>query len=135
MSLLTTRRQRRMLKSENAKWPTTLMEVPRDTWPWAPHTEEHQKRQSVWRSRYYLVQVFAERDNIIRLSINRASVEADRFEDGISWNELQDLKRECGYGDFYAIEVFPRDRDIVNVANMRHLWILPEPLKIGWFTK
>lgn len=24
-------------------------------------------------------------------------------------------------------------QDYVNVANMRHIWVLPEPLSIGWF--
>ena len=53
--------------------------------------------------------------------------------DGISWDQLMALKRHIGYGELYAIEIFPRDTDIVNVANMRHLWILREPLSIGWF--
>ena len=45
------------------------------------------------------------------------------------------VKREIGFGDWYALEIFPRDGDIVNVANMRHLWMLATPLSIGWFAQ
>lgn len=38
-------------------------------------------------------------------------------------NDLQRLKRECGRGDLDAVEVYPRDCDVVNVANMRHLFV------------
>lgn len=31
-----------------------------------------------------------------------------------------------------AVEIYPAERDIVNVANMRHLWVLPERLPFGW---
>lgn len=45
--------------------------------------------------------------------------------DGITWDDLQWLKAAVGFGDREAVEVFPRDCDVVNVANMRHLWVLP----------
>lgn len=45
--------------------------------------------------------------------------------DGITWDDLQWIKRAAGYGDREAVEVYPLDDDVVNVANMRHLWILP----------
>lgn len=31
-----------------------------------------------------------------------------------------------------AGEVFPAESDVVNVANMRHLWLLREPPPFGW---
>ena len=46
--------------------------------------------------------------------------------------ELQDIKRQAGLGDYMAVEIYPKDRDIVNVANMRHLWVLRDPLQFGW---
>jgi hypothetical protein len=88
----------------------------------------------VWRSREFLVQVFQEGDGIVRASINRTSVNSGngRWLDGISWDELQRVKREIGRGHRDAVEVFPADRDVVNVANMRHLWIFTEPLQYAW---
>jgi hypothetical protein len=55
-----------------------------------------------------------------------------RFVDGIAWEDLQRLKAEIGKGDYCAVEIYPRDRDLVNVANMRHLWLLPEVPGYCW---
>lgn len=71
--------------------------------------------------------------NAIRLSVNRTTLgDNGRWVENITWDELQELKRQCGFGDWYAIEVYPRDKDVVNVANMRHLWVLQESLNVGW---
>lgn len=86
----------------------------------------------MWISRDFLVQVFLEK-RAIRLSVNRTTIQSDgRWSDRITWDELQAIKREVGYGDRFAVEIYPADRDLVNVANMRHLWILRDPLGIGW---
>ena len=87
---------------------------------------------SVWRSREYLVQVFEPKNGGQRMTVSRTSVEAGMWRDGISWDELQLLKRQCGFGDFWAVEIYPADADIVNVSNMRHLWILAFPPDFAW---
>ena len=46
--------------------------------------------------------------------------------------DLQRLKAECGYGGHDAVEVFPHALDVINVANMRHLWVMGEPLTFAW---
>ncbi len=48
------------------------------------------------------------------------------------WDELQRIKSECGYGNTDAIEIYPADDDVVNVANMRHLWILDSRIPFAW---
>lgn len=93
---------------------------------------------AVWRSRHYFVMVFATPPlngvEARRLSINRVTIGSDgHWNQDIPWEDLQRCKRETGHGDWYGVEVYPRDRDIVNIANMRHLWLLAEPLGIGWF--
>lgn len=116
---------------ENAKWPAQLKEWPREEWP--NHGAPGVLR--VFRSRHFLVQEFAAvAPAIVRLSVNRAAITADGgWRQDITWEELQRLKREAGYGDFDAVEVFPPDTDVVNVANMRHLWILPaDTLAFAW---
>lgn len=88
---------------------------------------------AVWRSKGFLVQSFIE-NGCVRLSINRTKLRNDGlWEDGITWDELMECKRQVGMGERYAVEVYPRDRDIVLKANMRHLWVLQEPLPIGLF--
>jgi len=84
----------------------------------------------VWRSKGFLLQVF-NFENSMRLSIIRTALTEDgKWQQNITWEELQRLKRECGKGDQVAVEIYPRDDDIVNVANMRHLWLTDT--KIGW---
>ena len=81
---------------------------------------------SVFRSKRYLAQLFATlHEGVLRLSVNRSTMQvgATRWDDGLTWDELQQIKRECGYGDCDAVEVYPSDGDIVNDANMRHLFI------------
>ena len=45
-------------------------------------------------------------------------------EDGITWDELMAAKNE-GFPDEIAIEIYPREEDLVNETNTRHLWIVP----------
>lgn len=85
------------------------------------------------RSREFLVQEFeAQAPAVVRLSINRVELAGDRWVDGISWEELQRIKSECGYGQADAVEIYPPKDDEVNVANMRHLWVLRDPLSFAW---
>lgn len=131
------RTKRRKINRDMQKGqPAALTPVPQDKWP---PQKPGESRIEVWRSRDYLVQVFAEEHDVIRLSVSRARVNRDgHWEDDLSWDELQRIKREIGYGNVRAFEVFPCDDDVVNVANMRHLWILPDGADIppfGWKRK
>ena len=126
-----TRAERRALEAENRKWPLALRQVPRSEWP--PSSVPPERRPiEVWRSRDFLVQVFKYSDEVERLSVNRTSHNGERFVDGITWGELQNLKSECGRGDKDAVEIFPRDQDVVNVANMRHLWVFATMFPLAW---
>lgn len=121
----------KILEKENAKRPVVLTMIPASAWPAKPYDPS---RVEVWISQKYLVQVFNEDGGIVRLSVNRTMPRLNGgWMENITWDELQDIKRDIGRGDSYAVEVYPRDGDVVNVANMRHLWILPEPLTVGWF--
>ena len=89
-------------------------------------------RIAVWQNDDFLVQVFAERDGIVRLTVCRTLRKGGHWKDGITWDELQFIKDAVGYDAFDAVEVYPRHCDVVNVANMRHLWILPEAVRFAW---
>ena len=131
------RQHRRSLLKEQRQhikqFPSTLTLVPRIEWP-----SINPMPSAVWRSRQWLVQLYDESaphlPGLMRLSVIRAALKSDgHWQDGITWDELQTIKREVGFADWWAVEVYPRDRDLVNVSNMRHLWLLPVPLRIGWF--
>jgi hypothetical protein len=84
----------------------------------------------VFRSNRFCVQVFEEAEGMMRLSINRAAIDRNgQWLDGITWEELQELKSQAGFGDYDAVEVFPADADVVCIANMRHLFIFKTPLQ------
>lgn len=128
MTITASRTQRRLAAKENAKRPKALTQLEKAQWP----NDGEVKRIAVWCNRDFLVQVFAETD-AIRLSINRTTLRSDgRWEDDISWDDLQRIKAEVGYRDRTAYEVYPRDHDVVNVANLRHLWIPHVAPTFGW---
>jgi hypothetical protein len=129
---MTAKAARRFLEQENRTWPETLTAVPKERW--RAQSWDDSKRIRVLRSRRFMVQVFEEADGVLRLSVNRTELApgGERWVEGITWDELQMLKLEAGYGDSFAIEIYPPALDEVNVANMRHLWILPERLNVGW---
>ena len=117
-----------LMAKENNKWPVVLRPVPESEWP----IRRPYGIVEVWRSREFLVQVFAEIGGIERLTICRTMLSGDSWKDNISWDELQEVKRQCGRGNKDAVEIYPADKDIVNVANMRHLWVLPDEIGYKW---
>lgn len=130
------RDQRRQLARdmarENARWPDRLTPIPKSVWPQA-YREASEAPAEVWRSRDYLVQVYQEAAPVhVRLSICRTRLSGDRWADNIPWDDLQRLKAECGFEDWDAVEVYPPAGDVVNVANLRHLWILEDRLAFAW---
>ena len=106
-----------------------LCRIPESEWPKDHFTPS---RIEVWKGSRYLVQVFEEGGKVLRVSVNTVVAgKTGKWVDGITWEDLMEIKRQIGRGYEYAVEVLPRDADIVNVANMRHFWILPEPV-CGW---
>lgn len=134
MSHVSTREQRREMTRLNAKVPLLLEEVPSADWPEFYKTDSGKKLVRVMRSRHWLVQIYADEHPLVlaRLSVNRTRIDGDRWQEGIQWQDLMGLKAECGYAFYDAVEVYPNMLDIVNVANMRHLWVLREKLPFAW---
>jgi cupin superfamily acireductone dioxygenase involved in methionine salvage len=135
MTVLTSRDERRQLDRDNKKQPLVLTEVRQEEWP--HNTPLGLSR--VLRSRSFLVQIFdPEQEGLPRrLSICRTQINAQekRWSDGITWDEIQQLKREAGYGSVDAVEIYPADNDVVNVANMRHIFLMAQPLSFAWRKK
>ena len=87
-------------------------------------------------SKKYLVQLYQEKEKPLRLSINRTGINAKReWEDNITWDEIQQIKNEIGFADNDCVEIYPAEKNIVNVANMRHIWVMPELLDFSWKDK
>lgn len=117
-----------------ATLPDHLTEIPRERWPADPPALNVSPRLRAWASKAFIVQEFAEPSAPRRLSISRTAVDRDgRWVDGITWDEIQAIKAAVGYGAWCAIEVYPPDDKVVNVANVRHIWLVPTPAWI-WGT-
>ena len=57
---------------------------------------------------------------MVRRYPNRIAVQS-AHEEPISWEDLQKVKREI-LGDVVAVEIFPKESEVVNLRNTRHLW-------------
>lgn len=127
------KQKRQYLRVENKKWPVRLAQVPADRLPPIFRANPNDAPSFVWRSRDFVVQLFADPSGKLRLSVNRTELDSTgRWKDGITWDDLQRLKGEAGFGQLQAVEIYPPDGDVVNVSNMRHLWLMAEPLPFAW---
>ena len=89
---------------------------------WQSYFGEHSI--GVWEDDTYLVAAFQDQ-NTIRLDIQRKDLK-----DGITWDELQHIKDECGYSDKDAVEFYPAKDAIINNGNFRHLYIFQDKLPL-----
>jgi hypothetical protein len=85
-------------------------------------------RFAVFQSEDFTVQCFNVDENVIRLAINRNPVAqmSLSYPDGIDREELKAIIKALGFGDRYGVEIYPPKRSILNVMNVRHLWLLPK---------
>lgn len=129
--LSASRTKRRLLRKESRAFPKNLVRLKPEAYAHIsarlPITPDE-----VWRNNEFLVLVFYEKERVERLSVCRTDIDGDQWKAEISWDDLQSLKSQCGRGAHDAVEVYPADADVVNVANMRHLFVLPEPFALTW---
>lgn len=117
------------LNHRNNAYSDTFQRIPLEEWPY-----ENNDVTAVWRNRDYLVQVYRPvPTGEIRLSVCRTALDSRLgWAQDISWESLQQIKQACGFGGMDAVEVYPADEDVVNVSNMRHIWIIPGRLPFVW---
>lgn len=123
---------RAFLARQNRLYPAHLVKIPEDDWP-EDYDQKQAKPIEAWRSRDFLLQVIEDNGHL-RLSVNRTVFdrEGTNWDEGITWDDLMRLKAEAGFADRWAIEIFPPVVEVVNVANMRHLWLLDGPPPQAW---
>lgn len=113
-----------------ASLPATLEEIDLATYPVLP---AHLVR--AWRSRHFTAQLYEE-PNGTRLSVQRSTesspVRVVGRERPLSWDELMEAKRQAGFSDRWAVEIYPPDAQVINVCPMRHLWLLDTAPGYGW---
>jgi hypothetical protein len=129
-----TNEQIREWQSGNACFPERLVPVAREHWPDAKDSPFGSTPVGAFRSRAFVVVVWSEPNGFTRLSVNRTDWDDSegRFRGDIGWDDLQRLKAEAGYGDASAVELYPPDSQVVNTANLRHLFLLPSEPPFMW---
>jgi hypothetical protein len=126
----------RYLAAENLKRPAKLARVDRDLWPQRVRDAGDRAPVEVWWSRFFLVQIFKESEGVERITVNRGMIKPNGdWEDGITWDELFQIKSDVGRAQAFAVEIYPPVCDLICDANMRHLWIMPQPLPFAWRRK
>jgi hypothetical protein len=121
------------LRRENQLFSSRMVPIAKDRWPTDPPAIGGQNRVAVWRNKEYLVQIFAfGAEGLLRLSVNRTSFDGRDWRDGITWDDLQRIKNEIGFADSTAVEVYPPQDRVVNIANIRHLVVLTESPSYVW---
>jgi len=78
----------------------------------------------VWESKDYKVYAFQDGE-AVRLDVARK----DGL-DGIKWDELQQIKNNCGFADCDAVEFYPSKSDVINTGNWRHLYVFFDKLPL-----
>lgn len=124
--------QIRQFTRENKGRPLHLVEVPRAEWTERMTLHAFAPTGSiavqVFQSREFLLVVW-DQAGTTRLSVMRTDfdIRTRHQRADITWDDLQRLKSEAGFGDATAVEIYPPDKRVVNVANMRHLFIVDAP--------
>ena len=116
------------LRKQNALYPPHLISIDLSSCPYVTPG-----MIAAFRPDRFIVQVFLPENGGQRITVCRTSVtpRGDWSAD-ISWDDLQQCKNESGFADHWAVEIFPPIGDLVNVANLRHLWVMPEALPFAW---
>lgn len=115
-----------------------MRKVPKSQWP-SGFRDCSCPAIEVWRDLDFLAILYPvpEAADHQRLTVCRSSrarlVDGKAvWRDGITWDDLMLVKARCGFADRWAVEVYPPDAEVVNVANMRHLWLLPQAPNYVW---
>lgn len=78
----------------------------------------------VWESEEYAAAAF-EDGTAIRLDICRHDLK-----DGLTWDQLREIKNACGFSEYDGVEFYPRENDVINTGNIRHLYLFKEKLPL-----
>lgn len=124
------REQRRALEKVKrqliASYPDTLEVVPENDLN-IPYSSHPQGIDKIYRSKKYTVSVWnVPAGKKLSISRNEWDSHTGRYKDQITWDEIMEIKRQVGFGEQNAVEFYPPDSEVINIANVRHIWLLPD---------
>ena len=108
-----------------ASYPDKLEIVPEND-PYIPYSSHPEDIKTIFRSKQYTVILWKQNrfDGKQRFSITRNewSSKERRYVGNISWDEIMEIKRQMGLGEVECWEYYPKDSEVINEANMRHIF-------------
>ena len=131
MSRQEVKEARKHLRKENKRYGDELVQL--STSQFDKHVGRGSPPYLVYRNARFLVQMFHE-EHGVRMTVNRTEIKSNGdWEDGITWDELYELKKQVGLGDAWGYECYPPKGYFINDANMRHIFIPHEAVEqVGW---
>lgn len=78
----------------------------------------------LWEDASHCIAAFSDSGSV-RLDICRKD-----GRDGITWDELQRIKNDCGFSDKDAVEFYPKQEHVINTGNCRHLYVFDKELPL-----
>ena len=95
--------------------------------------ESKQIPLGAWKSRQFLAVLYLEPGGFKRLTVNKVTKNnRGEWEDGITWDALQEIKSQIGLGDAWGLEVYPAEKELVHDSNMRHIFIFETAPLFAW---
>ena len=120
------RRTKQIIRAENAKYGRDFVKIPHDEVTVNPNFIE------AWRNNILLVQVWE--GPPLNLKFTRTELdERGCILAGITWDQMFLAKNEIAHGayaDLDFVEFFPAAENLINVANVRHLYQLETPFTL-----
>ena len=124
------RKMRKAFDRECLQYDNRYVEISTST---ADNIQGKAKLLRAFRNRYFLAQIYREPNGFLRLTVQRCAIDKrGMWVDGITWDEMMTVKSMIGMSDRWAVEVYPPTDEIVNVANMRHLFLLADAPAYAW---
>ena len=123
---------KKVIAENNRKYTDKFVEIPREELD-----DKSFPPKRACRNNRYMAYLYEDYTNgYLRLCVQRTTINDDgTYEDGISWDKIQEIKRLVGFGDWWGLEVFPADDHLINVSNIRHIWLFKERPSFAWNNK
>lgn len=123
------REQRRALEKAHkiliSTYPDELTKVSEND-PDIPYSSHPEDITAIYRNKKFTVIVWKQNRYCkyckFTVSRNEWSSKERRYLDNITWDEIMEIKRAIGLGETQCWEYFPKDSEVVNEANLRHIF-------------
>lgn len=92
------------------------------SWREISMTSVKNKPDRAWKNNHYIVQLYRKERVIFGITMDKLMIRRNDAEPIRDWYTLQNIKNEILGKEHEAIQIFPKDSELVDVANMYWLF-------------